>query len=351
MQTDIYERLADALDRLPNGFPRTASGIELRVLNKIFSVEEATLAGQLGSALEPVDGIAQRFGLPVKQAMSQLIQMARRGLVWYEKREGKHCFRLAPFIVGIYESQVGAIDHELAHLVEEYMAEGGAAGIMQPGPALHRVVPTQGTVKAEWILPYDDVRAVLLASQTFSAHDCICRLQQSQLGRECEFPKKICLSFSSVARPPAPDDITQQEALALLDKAEEIGLVHMVSNVMQGRGYVCNCCGCCCALLRGINEWGIESSVARSSYYAVIDPDECQGCGICIERCQVHAISEQGEVPVVSREHCIGCGLCVTGCPDRVVRLERRPDAEIIRPPADFAAWEHERLIQRGLAR
>jgi NAD-dependent dihydropyrimidine dehydrogenase PreA subunit len=242
------------------------------------------------------------------------------------------------------------MDHELAHLVEKYMLdEGGAKGIMQPQPALHRVVPTQGTVKSEWILPYDDVRAILLAAKTFRVQDCICRVQQDHIGRRCDFPLKVCLIFSSVERPPRPEDISQEEALAILDQTEKIGLVHTVSNVMEGFSYVCNCCGCCCAILRGITEWGIENSVAYANYYAVIDPDECLGCGACIERCQVQAIAEQDGVAVVDQERCIGCGLCVTGCPNDVVKLQRKPDAEIVYPPADYATWEHERLINRGL--
>jgi NAD-dependent dihydropyrimidine dehydrogenase PreA subunit len=109
---------------------------------------------------------------------------------------------------------------------------------------------------------------------------------------------KVCLSFSAAERPPRPDDISQAEALALLDRTEEIGLVHTVSNVIHGLGYVCNCCGCCCGtssleggtssleggILRGITDFGIESSVARAHYFAVIDPDECLGCGTCAER-------------------------------------------------------------------
>ena len=150
---DPYDQLADALDRLPNGFPRTPSNIELAILKKICSPQEAQLAALLRGEWEPVDVLAERFGLPASEAMSQLINMARRGLVWYEKKNGKRCFRLAPFVVGIYEAQIENMDHELAHLVEHYMAEGGAAGIMQPQPAIHRVVPAQSAVKTEWILP------------------------------------------------------------------------------------------------------------------------------------------------------------------------------------------------------
>jgi H+/Na+-translocating ferredoxin:NAD+ oxidoreductase subunit B len=349
MADDIYEQLADALNRLPNGFPRTPSNIEVRILKKIIAPEEAALVVQLSGQMEPIDVIAARIGLPTSQAMGAMIQMARRGLAWYEKIGGKHCFRLAPFIVGIYEAQVERMDHELAHMVEEYFATGGAVGMMSPQPAIHRVVPAQAAVKSEWILPYDDVRSILLASKTFRVRDCICREQQEQLDHPCSFPKKICINFSSLAAAPTPDDISQQEALALLDKAEEVGLVHTVSNVMKGIGYVCNCCSCCCGIMRGITEYGIENSVARANYTAIIDPDECIVCGVCGERCHVHAISDGDGVPVVDRAKCIGCGLCVTGCPNGSARLERRPEAEIIHPVMDFATWEHERLVNRGL--
>jgi ferredoxin len=130
-----------------------------------------------------------------------------------------------------------------------------------------------------------------------------------------------------------------------------MGLVHTVSNVMEGLGYVCNCCGCCCGILRGITDWGIENSVAYANYYSVIDADECLGCGICRKRCQVHAISEKDGVSVVDRKKCIGCGLCVTGCPNGVAKLEKKPQSEIVNPPADFEAWENERLRNRGLSR
>jgi ferredoxin len=345
----VYERLAEALDRLPNGFPRTTSNVEIRVLKKIFSSGEASLACQLGGFMESAEAIANRVGLPTEEAEAELVKMAKRGLLWSHRKDGKLLFRLAPFVVGIYESQREDMDHELAHLVEDYLAHGGAVGIMKPQPALHRVVPAQKAVKSEWILPYDDVKAILMSSKTFHLADCICRIQQDHVGRRCDFPLRTCLSFSSTEREPNKNDVSKEEALAFLNKAEEMGLVHTVSNVAKGLGYVCNCCGCCCGILRGITDWGIENSVAYANYYAVIDPDQCLGCGICARRCQVHAISERNGVSIVDRKKCIGCGLCATGCPNGVAKLEKKPENETVNPPADFEAWEHERLRNRGL--
>jgi len=351
MSDEIFEQLAAALDKLPNGFPRTPSNVEIPLLKKIFSKEEASLAAKLSGKMESVNIIAERIGLTAKDAKTELMKMARKGFVWFYKKERKAYFRLAPFIVGIFEAHLENMDHEFAHLLEEYMDDGGAVGIMKPQPALHRVVPAQNVVKTEWILPYDDVRAILLEAKTFRVRDCICRVQQEHLGqRKCDFPMKNCLTFSSVEQPARPDDISKEEALAILDKTEEVGLVHTVSNIMKGINYVCNCCGCCCGILLGITKYGIEKSVAYANYYAVIDPDECQGCGICIERCQVNAISEKDGVAIVDKNKCIGCGLCVNGCPNDVAELIRKPAMEIVHPPKDFATWERERLVNRGLA-
>ncbi len=347
---DEYELLAAALDALPNGFARTTAGLELRILRKIFSPDEAELACRLtGTAASAVE-IAARVRLPAAEVARRLPALVARGLVRQESEGDVPLFRLAPFMVGIFESQSDVLDHELAHLVEGYMAAGGAAGIMQPEPALHRVLPAQGTVKSEWILPYEDVRALLLAATTYNAGTCICRAERELVGQKCAYPRDMCLSFSTAVREWQPGDLTRDEALALLDRTEELGLVHTVSNVMQGVDYVCNCCGCCCAILRGITEWGIKQSVAAASYYAVIDEDLCAACGTCVGRCQVHAIAERDGVPVVSREQCIGCGLCASGCPNRAARLERKAEAEHLPTPVDRFAWEDERARNRAMA-
>jgi Na+-translocating ferredoxin:NAD+ oxidoreductase subunit B len=349
MTEAVYEKLAAALDRLPNGFPRTASGVEIRILQKILSPAEATLACQLTGTPEPPEAIAARAGGDAEGASRALLTLARRGVVWLDKGEGGVRFRLAPFVVGIYEAQIELLDHELAHLVEDYFAGEGGRGIMKPQPALHRVVPAQSTLKSEAILPYDDVRGILLEAKTFRVNDCICRVQQDLLGHRCDFPVKMCLSFSSSERGARPGDITQAEALAILERSAQVGLVHTVSNVLEGVGYVCNCCGCCCAILRGITDWGIENSVAYANYYAVIDPASCADCGTCIGRCHVDAVRSVDGVSVVDRERCIGCGVCVTGCPSDAARLVRKPESEIVHPPRDFAAWERERLHNREL--
>lgn len=189
MDDDVYEALATALDKLPNGFPRTASNVEIPMLKKIFTREEARIASTMTVAYESAEHIAERVGMDARETSRMLLEMAKRWQVLLKKGKGRFVFRLSPFMVGIYEGHLERMDHEFAHLFEEYMDDGGAAGIMQPLPALHRVVPAKGTVKSEWILPYDDVKAILVNAKVFGVRDCICRKQQDLIGkRECDFP-------------------------------------------------------------------------------------------------------------------------------------------------------------------
>ncbi|HEX2987391.1 MAG TPA: 4Fe-4S binding protein [Chloroflexota bacterium] len=348
---DGYARLAAALDALPNGFPRTPGGKELRILQKIFSPEDAELVSYLTGQMELPTSIAARAGIAPEQVNARLKALAKRGMVWLDmdRQARSWRFRLAPFVVGIYEASLELMDHELAHLVEDYMMEGGAEGIMRPEPALQRVLPARHALKTEWVLPYEDVVKILEGARSFSVRECICRVQQEQMGeRKCDFPTHNCLSFSGFGRPPSPDNISREEALDLLDRCEELGLVHTVSNVVKDVYYVCNCCGCCCGILRGVTQRGIENSVARASYLAEVDAQMCTGCGACTHRCQVGAVAIVDEVATISPERCIGCGLCVTGCTAGAATLQRRPDWEAIRPPETFAEWEHQRLHHRG---
>ncbi|MCK5126012.1 MAG: 4Fe-4S binding protein [candidate division Zixibacteria bacterium] len=349
MSEDVYAKLAVALDHLPNGFPRTPSNVELKLLRRIFSTDEALIASHLTAKMKPIDDISSSTGLEPSDVKRQLYAMAKRELVWYSQTEEGMVFRLAPFVVGIFEAQLNNMDPELAQLCEDYLADGGAAGIMKYDPALHRVVPAQNSINAQWVMPYDDIKEILLKANSFTVRDCICRVQRDQLGKACDAPKHNCLIFNMRKTPTGYTSLAQEQALKLLDEAEEAGLVHTVSNVVKGVGYICNCCGCCCAILRGITEWGLDKSVAFANYYAVIDESKCEDCGICIDRCQVKAIESVDMASKVIREKCIGCGLCIGTCPEEAIELKLKPESEIVVPPEDFSVWEDNRLKSRGM--
>ncbi len=349
MPKTVYDRLADALDSLPNGFPRTASNTEALILERIFTPEEARLAATLSRIPETAAAIALRAGLSPGEAGQTLEKLAARAVIWTVNRNGEAYYRLAPFIIGIYESQVGVIDREFAELVDKYLKEGGNA-IMAPLPAISRVVPVRQAIKSERIVPYENVRQIILDARAIRVWECICRKKEGLLGRRCGYPLEACFQIFSGDDAPREATIPADEALRILDETERAGLVHTTSNVMNGITYLCNCCVCCCGMLRSIVVDGLAHSVASSSYLAGADPERCAGCGTCESRCPVKAISLSSGVAKVDTDRCIGCGLCATGCPQNAVMLTRKPRADIVLPPATFEEWEKQRLANRGLS-
>ncbi|MFC1912863.1 DUF362 domain-containing protein [Chloroflexota bacterium] len=352
---EAYEKWADQMNALANGFPRTESGVEIKLLKKISPPEEAWIISQLGHNLESAEEISTRLGLPVTEVKQRLETAARHGAVNVNDSKGSDRYQLSPFIPGLFEFNALIQDQEFANLFEQYMMIRGTQGILGATPPIQRVMPAYRALDTESVLPYEDVRALLLEAKYFWVLDCACRLEQDLIGnRKCDFPVKNCISYRKEGESSRSFDfddeshkrISQEEALAILDEAEEVGLVHTVHNNAKALGYICNCCGCCCCVLRPINEQGI-SSVLKANYSAEIKPEECTGCEICVDRCQIDAISMKDDVAVVDVSQCIGCGLCVTGCSSDAAQLHKKPEAQFVHPPADFNAWEEERLLNR----
>ena len=355
MSQDVYRRLAQTLDAIPNGFPATESGVELRLLAKIFTPEEAHLASVMSLHREPAEAIAARAGVEAKTARRTLKTMVRKGQIRVGRRDRKLVFGLMPFVVGIYEEQLPRMDEELAALFEAYFQESRGAIGRYGGPSIHRVIPVEEAVPAGVeIYAYERASQLLENAQAWGVRDCICRVQQRLVGKGCDHPIENCLVFAPV---PGVFDhsettraISKEEALRILQEAEEAGLVHSPGNYQDGNHYICNCCTCCCGVLRSVSEFSIPTAIAKSDFVAVVEADLCAGCGDCLDRCQFGALDLPAAVCLVDAGRCVGCGLCVTVCPTGALRLERRPEGEIPPPPADFHDWLAQRATARGLA-
>jgi ferredoxin len=208
---------------------------------------------------------------------------------------------------------------------------------------------------AQEALPYEKVSAIVGGGQAFLVNECICKKERGLTGKPCNRPVGVCLAIAPIPgvfdRSPIGRVVTKKEALELLKKSEEDGLVHLTGNVQSGHMYICNCCKCCCNVLRAINEMGIPAThVINSYHYAVIDPELCTGCGICAdERCQVGAIVEKDDIYSVVPERCIGCGLCIKTCPAEAIQLVRKEKDRITTPPANEKEWYKGRARIRGV--
>ena len=351
---DVYRKLARRLDAIPNGFPATESGVELRLLESIFTPEEALLASVMRLTREPAADIAARVGVDPDTAYRTLKRMVRQGQIRVKKEKGQLVFGLMPFVVGIYEEQLPRMDAEMAALFEQYYQETQGGPIARAAPAVHRVIPVEEAIPFDAeIFPYERATELLESAKSWGVRNCICRVQQRLVGKGCEHPVENCLVFAPVeglfVNSEADRAITKEEALRILREAEESGLVHCPGNYRDGVSYICNCCTCCCGILRSVAEFGIPSAVARSDFRAVVDADLCIGCSDCVERCQFGALAVTEDVCEVDHACCVGCGLCATVCPTDALQLERRPESEAL-PPANKVEWMAQRAEERGLS-
>jgi ferredoxin len=260
---------------------------------------------------------------------------------------------LLPFVVGIYEMQIGRIDAELARLFESYYRQAFGK-ILQVEPAVHRVIPVGESVRMDIeIRPYESAAEILAGAAAWGVLDCICRVQKALIGDPCGHPIDICMALSE--RPGAFDNspvvnaLTQEEALATLRRAAQAGLVHSVSNSRSGVSYICNCCTCSCGILRGMAELGIANVVARSAFVNTLDEIRCNGCGECIDACQFEALSMGEIAAAIDGTRCVGCGVCVLACPEEALILVRRPAGEVKPIPASETDWMRQRAAARGL--
>ncbi len=347
-----YKRLAERLDALPNGFPSTDDGAELRLLAKLFTPEEAALAAHLRLTLETPKQLAERVGGDAKALRKQLKSLASRGLIAAGRADAGLGYGLMPFVVGFYEMQVGTMDAELAQLFEAYYLQAFGP-MLQVQPQVHRVIPVGETVRSEMdIRPYENVTDLVNQAQDWGVMECICRKQQALIGQPCEHPLDVCMVLSE--RPGAFDhatNITQlsrDEALATLHRAAEAGLVHSVSNNQKGTWYICNCCTCACGILRAMADLGIANVIARSAFVNQVDEALCIGCGACVSRCQFDALTVE-DIAQVNDVRCVGCGVCALACPEGALSLVRRPTEDVMSPPPTKEDWQEARANARGL--
>lgn len=239
---------------------------------------------------------------------------------------------LVPMMPGIYEFQLGKLTPDMVKLFERYYAEGQGQAIFSTEIPWSRVVPIKKAIPTEVnIFTYEEVDRIINEADAVALANCLCRSNKKMIGEGCNAPiDDICILLNSwgvyYAKNGLGKLVSKKEAKKALDNAEDAGLVHSALNVKDAKDalFICNCCGCCCALLRGITQLKIPTAVAKSNFMAVVDGDTCIGCGECVERCHVNAISLDDLTAKINYDRCIGCGVCVSSCPEKALSMKRR---------------------------
>lgn len=339
MNTDVYVKLAQHLDDLPPGFPRTESGVEIRILRQLFTPEEAELALHLSLIEEDARVIGRRAGIPVGEATRRLEEMEKKGLVFAYHRDGKPPKYIATgYVVGIYEFQLNRLNPGIVKDFEDYSPSWFDLDLWAKVPQL-RTIPVGESIDVQSeVLSYERAGELVRAEERFAVAPCVCHRERQVVGHGCGRPTETCISIG-----PAADyyihnglgrQVSQQEVLQILDLADEYGLVLQPANAKKP-AFICACCGCCCGVLRNLKRHPRPAEVVSSPFYAVVDVDICEACATCETRCQMEAVSLDNGYAVVDLDRCIGCGLCVTTCTTGALSLVRKPESEQADIPKD----------------
>jgi len=352
MPSQVYYDLREQLDQYCVGFPAAESGVEMKILEKLFTEEEARMFLNLSMMLETPEAVAQRLGRDPNAVASLLERMADKGLIFRLKKGVSAKYGAVPFVIGSWDYQIKHINKEFALLFDEYFHETFRKQAIAQAPPL-RTVPVNKSIDYSWpVAPYEDIREILKSKDRISVAKCICRTSQGLLDKGCEKPLEVCFQFGNHAQYYVDRGvgrfITQEEALGIINACEEAGLVPQPFVAQEVAG-MCNCCGDCCEILRSIKTNPRPAEKVFTNYYAAVDRDVCSACETCEDRCQMEAIKLGADgVAEVDLDRCIGCGLCTTTCPDKAVTLRRKPESDCQAPPVSGQEYLMQLASSRG---
>ena len=192
-----------------------------------------------------------------------------------------------------------------------------------------KAIPVNIEIMAEHrVLNLEKAKEYLDKAHSIAVLNCDCRTTRGN----CDAPLDVCIVMDSAAesilskddlKDKNPRRITKDEAMQVLARSHEAGLVHMAYDVMgENRvNAICSCCSCCCAILSSVLRFGLFPQLLTSDTISATDMSKCTSCGICVERCQFGAREMVDGSLTINHKLCMGCGLCVTKCPTDAIRL------------------------------
>ena len=196
------------------------------------------------------------------------------------------------------------------------------------------VVPVNTEIKKDQtVLNFDNVKKIVDASKKITVMDCSCRKDL----KRCDAPVETCMTFDESAesilksedariRSYKPHPVSHEEAMEVLKKSAEAGLVHLayIDKDSEGKiGTVCSCCSCCCENLGSILRFGMAPQLLKASAKSVRDSSRCKNCGTCVDRCHFGARKMINGKLEYNQDRCLGCGLCVSTCPANAITLNQ----------------------------
>ena len=317
---DVYKELAKKL-LLEN------STVIPKIWKTICSTEEAWIVNSLPATIPDLAG---KFSKTEDEMNAIIEELYHRGVVFDYVREGKTFYRMPRHIIQFHDATLlwEEAPDEMTQLWLEF-EETDYPALLElvtqiKMPSFMRVIPINETITSKnQVLSFEDAAQMLANAYNIAVTTCVCR----KLMKRCDGPLDVCLQINKGAdytlKRRTGRKIDLAEAMDILKLSEEAGLVHMTENTQGRNNVLCNCCSCCCEMLRFATDTRTKGVLAPSRYLAEVDEIECTACGMCVDICPVEAISLDGENPArVDNQGCIGCGLCASVCPTDAISLK-----------------------------
>lgn len=345
---NAYKSLEERINKFPQGAP--PSKTLYQILSILFTEEEARLVAKLPIKAFRVKTAANIWNVSQSEAYKILDNLAKKALILdIEDDKGKK-YILPPPMAGFFEFSMMRTRHDidqklLAELYYQYINEEEdfiKELFYSTDTKLGRVYVQEEVLTNEnevTILDYERATHIIEESKHIGISMCYCRHRMSHVGKACDAPMDICMTFNNTANSLINNNFARRvdasECKELLHQAYENNLVQCGENVRSGVTFICNCCGCCCESLVAAKRFGNMNPVQTTSFIPQINYDSCINCGKCVKICPIDAISKSiennKEVVKIDEDRCLGCGVCVRNCHKKSITLRKRKE-KIITP-------------------
>jgi len=365
---NAYQRLAERINQFPQGAP--PSELLYGILRMLFSEREAELVSLL--PIRPFDAkkAAAVWNLPETKAAGLLDGLADRGILLDIELDGGRVYILPPPMAGFFEfsmmrlradldqKALSELYYQYINVEEDFIKALFVAGETQLGRVLvhEPALPPDSGVH---VLDYERASRVIRTASHIGIAMCYCRHKMGHVGRACDAPMDICMTFNraadSLIRHGIVRPVTVSECMGLLERAYEHNLVQFGENVQRQVSFICNCCGCCCEAMIAARKFAHLHPVHTTNFLPAVDEAACTGCGRCVGVCPIGAVALRSaadpkdrtkKMAVVDEDVCLGCGVCVRNCKAGAMTLAGRPERVIT--PVDSARRLLFMAVERG---
>jgi formate hydrogenlyase subunit 6/NADH:ubiquinone oxidoreductase subunit I len=341
-----YRKLSERINRFPQGAPPTE--LLFQILEVLFTPAEAELVALLPIKPFTAETAARLWKKPESEARNILEALASRGMMLdIDSRHGQ-TFVMPPPMAGFFEFSMMRIGNDydqklLAELFYQYLnvEEDFVKALFANGETqIGRVFVNEGVLNAGntlYVLDYERSSQVVNTASHIAIGACYCRHKLSHLGRACDAPMDICMTFNATAGSLIKHGIARRvdraECHDLLAQARDRNLVQFGENVRERVAFICNCCGCCCEAMLAAKRFAVLHPISTTNFLPSIADDKCSGCMKCADVCPVEAMGmvsagdplhHKRRKARLNEDLCLGCGVCVRVCDKQAIGLKAR---------------------------